>query len=154
MSAEEMMALVGYRTLHLAAGAEDRASVAAVVDGNAVMWQWHTDDKDVQFHAVFEPSADATSATAGALPVPTLVQAELRDKTHKGWFVPPVAGSVVLHFSNKHSRFTSKTVHVRLSAGHSVGECRIRSLRAFTDRKLAAASHADAAAGAPVAHKQ
>jgi hypothetical protein len=130
LSEAQMLELAGYRTMTLPSGASDSAALdVSVADGSAVIWYWHSEDKDVSFRATFAP---AESFSSGAVQI---VVGDSREKRHKGFFVPPAPGRFVLHFSNAHSRFTSKTLHVRLSAGHPSGECRIRAIRPFTDRK-------------------
>jgi hypothetical protein len=130
LSEAQMLELAGFRRLDLASGASDSISLdVSVADGNAVIWYWHSEDKDVSFRATFTP---VESYSSGA--VQTVV-GECREKRHKGHYVPPAPGQFVLHFSNAHSRFTSKTLQVRVSGGHPPGECRIRAIRPFTDRK-------------------
>lgn len=125
-----MLRLAGFRSLKLESGAADSVTLdVGAPDGTAIVWYWHSADKDVLYRAVFTPIVDY----GGGADI--ILHAESREKGHKGTFVPPSAGRFTLYFSNAHSRFTSKLVYVRLSAGHSQGECRIRSLRPFTDRK-------------------
>lgn len=118
----------GYRPVPLAAGASDAVSVdVPAADGSAVFWCWLTEGKDVMFRATYTPVA---AVGEGAH---VLVRPEVKCQSDKGFFVPEAPGRLTLHFSNAHSRFTSKVVQCRVLPGQTVIDCRIRTLRPFTE---------------------
>lgn len=130
LTKEQMLQQAGYRQLRLDAGGEETVGIDVKgVDGTAIVWYFHTEEKDVVFSASFEP----LEALGGGASIQLV--AEDKRKSHKDWYVPESAGRFSLRFSNKHSRFTSKVLYWRLSSGHTVSECRVRSLRPFTNPK-------------------
>ena len=127
LTAAEMLTYGGYETFVLAAGTSTTRRFTCVPDGNAVYWRFLTDSNDVGFAVKFYADHDADV-------VDTLVHDERRT-THKGTYFATAAGVLEFSFSNAHSTFYKKTVHVRISGGHSPRECAIRNLCPFSQPK-------------------
>ena len=72
----------------------------------------------------FTPAGDKSGAT--------VVLPATRAKSHRDWYAPLGPGTMAFVFSNKHSRFTAKTLHYRVLPGLSERECKIRCLKPFT----------------------
>lgn len=116
-TAEEMMAIAGYKNVEITAGNVDTLvfDVPSGGDGTEVHWNWRSGDHDVTFRAVFVPTTPAPAAAAAGAGEggEVEVHAEVKLNVHKGIFLPPAPGRITMHFSNAHSRFRSKHVYAR-----------------------------------------
>ena len=98
-----------------------------MADGTMVHWRWLTDSNDVIFSAEFSPD--------GEVDVAHPVVPEAKAVTHKGFFEATVPGVLEFRFSNAHSSFTKKVVHLRVASGLTKQECLVRGLQLFSRPK-------------------
>lgn len=124
LSLEEMLALANVERFELVAGASCVRSVEVVVGSNSI-WHLSVASNDVGFSVRFVPTSGDGEAQ--------IVCPESLVKRHKGHFAAREPGRLEVAVSNKHSRFKSKEVLLRLTSGHSDGECRIRELTLFSN---------------------
>ena len=135
----ELRRMMGFESFTVSAGATSTRTVEIAGPGTNVAWYWHLDAYDVTFSASFVPKGGAEDAAV------VLVTDTLGDKG-RNVFRAPAAGVVTLKFSNSHSRFRKKNVHVRILNGISEHETAVREKSPFSSTPITELDPAELAA--------